>query len=198
MAFGENASLGGEGWRAKVMVSDAGFDYDRGVSSTGAAQSDVKGDANSIEVGVGKQWISKSASTRGSLYISAVHRETDLSPVDHGSKVIGGDTGIKIQGEINHKINDKWWVEAMGSYVGADDFDDAWSRFRAGYRYSSINFGPEIVLMDGPDYDVQRYGLFVNGYKIGNSTSLGFSLGGQDGNRGSRGGYISIGMSTDF
>jgi len=191
LPFGENSSLDEEGWRARVWFYDMGYEYERSIT-----QSDVDADASGLEIGAGKQWVGDN--TRGSLYLSLAYRDTETSPLDHESEIEGGDAGLKLQGEVTHNFSENWMVQAMGSYTGGDDFDDVWVRMRAGYKGSKYTFGPEIIGLDGPDYDASRVGIFVDGFKLGSSTSANISVGAHDGSRGGDGGYLNIGFATQF
>lgn len=189
--FGANSSLDGEGWRARLWLYDLNYDYERYFN-----QRDIDADANGLEIGVGKQWVS--GKTKSSLFISLAYRDTDTSPEDTESSIEGGDTGLKVQGEITSQVSEKWMLQAMGSYTGGDDFDDTWVRLRAGYDMGTVTIGPEITGLDGPDFNASRVGIFVDGFKLGSSTSLGFSVGTHDGSRNNSTGYFNVGLSTRF
>ena len=185
------STLDTNGWRVKGWLSAQEFDYDR----TGLT--DVDADGTGAQLSIGYQWIKPK--TRLVAYIGVAHRSVDTSPKDLLSKAEGSSTGVKVAGELSHQFN-KANLQFLINHVDGNGFNDTWARARVGFKIKQgkYNIGPEITTMDGPDYRINRLGVFIDGFKFGKNTYAGVSLGAHDSSRSGSGSYASLGFSTRF
>jgi hypothetical protein len=94
-------------------------------------------------------------------YVGAEHQNHDLSPFDPTNRVVGGEFGFKVAGDVTlgPTKKDPLFLNLMGSYSSA--FDTYWSRLRIGYKVDSFTFGPEGLLSGNEGNDARRIGGFV-------------------------------------
>ena len=163
-----------------------------------AAVGDVDGRFSAFDAMIGYQWITQKMRIAG--YIGIDHQDHHLSPFDPTNSVVGGETGLKIAGDITTGYGQPWYLNLSGSYSTA--FDTYWSRLRIGQKFDQFTVGPEGLLFGNERFDAQRLGIFLgarlDGTPIEITISGGYHFEGGDGVFGNRDGVygtLNIGFA---
>jgi len=162
-----NSALSEEGFRLRFWGNYLAYEYDQ------TRQIEIDADGVGTEAALGYKW--NLDQTRITVYLGGVYRDIDLDPDDPGNSTADKNFGFKSQLEIEHQINSVWSANIIGSYT--TNFDSYWSRFRPGYKLNNgLKIGPEISLLGGEVWDKQKFGAYLNGFKLGN-IRVGFNAG---------------------
>jgi hypothetical protein len=160
---------------------------------------DVDGRIALFDAMIGYQWLTQKM--RIAAYIGIEHQDHHLSPFDPTNSVIGGETGLKLAGDITMGQGQSWYLNLSGSYSTA--FDTYWSRLRIGQKVGQFTLGPEGLLLGNERYDAQRLGIFLgarlDGTPIEITVSGGYNFEGGDAGFGNRdGAYGSLNIGVAF
>ena len=182
-----NGDLGKDGFLVRAIVGGGAYEYQSGAVT-------IDGKTLQVDGMVGYQLFL--APVRLSAYAGVNYQDHDLTPADPLNSTSGGQTGFKMQGELETMDASPLYVSAIGSYSTAND--SYWARGRAGMGLFSTTVGPEIVFDGNDEYDAQRYGGFIS-VGLGIAT-LSFSAGWADvnGTQGEDSMYGTVGISTSF
>jgi hypothetical protein len=92
-------------------------------------------------------------------YVGVEQQNHHLSPFDPSNRVSGGETGVKVAGDVTLGHSKPLFLNLAGSYSTA--FDTYWSRIRIGYTIDRLTFGPEALLTGNEESDARRIGGFI-------------------------------------
>ncbi len=181
-------ALDDTGFRVRLWASYIDFDYDRKNASS------VNVNGPTLQAAIGYQWALNQ--TRISTYIGSVYRNFSVEK-NAGATDLDKRWGIKLQGEIDHHFSDSLGVAAIASHT--TNLDDYWGRVRPYCQYASgIQVGPELVAQGGNGYDIQQYGIFVQGFDLG-FAKMGASIGSEHNSRdGDNSAYGGVNLNIKF
>jgi hypothetical protein len=190
-----NGDLTRSGWLARGVTAHAWYDY---VGGPG----DVDGRVSLFDSMLGYQMLA--ASLRVSGFIGLEYQNHSLFPGDPGNPVSGGETGLKLVGDVSSNGSGPWSFSLIGSYSTA--FDSYWSRLRVGYDIGGrVVIGPEGLLFGNEAGDIQRLGAFaqfdtlLGGTPMRYTISAGQEFSNGDSVFGSRdGGYGTLNLAIVF
>jgi hypothetical protein len=162
-----------------------------------AAVGDVDGQFSLFDAMIGYQVVKRDVRIAG--YIGIEHQDHSLSPFDPTNSVVGGETGLKLAGDITMGYGQPWYLNLTGSYSFA--FDTYWSRLRIGQKFGQFTVGPEGLLFGNERFDAQRLGIFLGARLDG--TPMEFTIsgghhfedGGVFGNRDGAYGSLHLGVA---
>jgi len=160
----------GQGFVQRYWLDYFGYEFQ-------GAPGEVRARAWGAEALVGYQ--TSSQRNWGSLYVGVRYTDTTLTPADPGADVSGSAFGVKVLAEGETWLDERWRVNGIASYAFAQS--GYWVRGRALRTLPNrLHLGPEVVLAGNPDYDTQRYGLVLGGFRaLGGSLDVkgGYSTG---------------------
>lgn len=147
----------GNGWVQRYWLDYYGYQYEGGPGKVDARAWGLEGLLGYTTTTAGGAW--------GGVYMGARYSSTDLSPNDPAAEVNGGAFGAKLQIEGETPVATNLRLSGIASYVTATS--GYWARARALYAMpNGLRTGPEMVVAGNPEYDAQRYGLVVGGFRV--------------------------------
>lgn len=186
-----NRDIDSSGVVLRFSTAYGEYDYRTVASPTGKVDSDNV----SADIMVGYQWISDAMSA--AVYVGADYQDVSLSPLDPNNSTEGDEFGAKVQFELFSRGGSMPGSSLIANYSSANE--SYYVRGRLGFSVGPVHIGPEIAAMGNEEYDQQRYGLFVGGIKLGQSTYLTLNAGYAEGSgNASDGAYGGIGLSVRF
>ena len=164
--FGLGTTLDRSGFLLRLWADGVFFDYE-------SAGKTFDGDGYGFEAELGYQQFFGNSRITG--YVGPNYRHIDIDPEDPDNDSEGDDVGAKLQGEASLAFTDDAGVDAIAAYsVGLDEY---FFRLRPYFRLNSgLSVGPEAVALGGDKYDIEQYGVYLSGIKLG-AASLGIKGG---------------------
>lgn len=186
-----NGDFGKDGFLLRGLGVWGNYLYD-------ATIGDVRGRYSLYDAMIGYQLLRPGFRISG--YVGGEYQDHRLTPFDPTNRVVGGETGLKVAGDITLGHNQPLFLILAGSYSTA--FDTYWSRLRIGYKVGQVTFGPEALRTGNEGYDAWRVGGFAQ-VKLDNRFEVTVSAGQHTNDKGGTfaskdGAYASINLGLSF
>ena len=100
-------------------------------------------------------------------YVGAEGRGFDIDPSDSRSDLHDENVGLPLLAELDYSFSERFSVSALANYTFL--LDTYWTRLRPTFSlgWQNLRAGPEVTAYGGDEWDKQRYGAFLSGFRLG-------------------------------
>ena len=137
------------GWATRLWVDQSTYRYDA---------NDVRYRGRGVTAEAGLGYLFGQDPFTGSVFVSALARDTHISPTDEGNRSSGFHTSVKLGADLNYRFSAAWSFNAGANYTPLHRA--YWTRLRLMYAASeSSRWGVEQAWHGDDSYRARQTGL---------------------------------------